>query len=303
MALNFHQLHIFYTVAEKGNFSHAAQSLHMTQPAVTMQVQSLEDYFGTKLFARSTKKVELTESGRALIPFAKRSIELMKETDVAMSKFTHMLEGRLHLGASLTIGEYILPRLLGPFSQEYPNISVSMKVINTKQLLEEVLNHQLTFGLVEAEVSHPDVHTEAVLNDELKLILPRQHPLAEQEKITVEEVLQYPFVLREQGSGTRRVMEEELEKSGYAPNALKIVMELGSTGAVKSAVEAGLGISILSQSSVRHEAALGVLKVKEIEGVRFARSFHAIYLNSTLLPISAVTFMTFLRERDLSQWL
>lgn len=303
MALNFHQLHIFYTVAEKGSFSHAAQALHMTQPAVTMQVQSLEEYFGTKLFLRSTKKIELTEAGRTLLPYAKRSIDLMKETDISMSKFTHMLEGRLHLGASLTVGEYILPRLLGPFSQEYPNISVSMKVINTKQILEEMLNHQLTFGLVEAEVHHPDVHTEALLSDELKLIVPSGHPLAELELVSVEEMLKYPFVLREQGSGTRRVMEEELTRLGYDVSALKIVMELGSTGAVKSAVEAGLGISILSQSSVKHESALGVLKVKRLEKVRFERSFHAIYLNSTILPISAVTFMTFLRERDLSQWL
>ncbi|ALS21543.1 MULTISPECIES: selenium metabolism-associated LysR family transcriptional regulator [Paenibacillus] len=303
MALNFHQLHIFYTVAEKGSFSHAAQALHMTQPAVTMQVQSLEDYFGTKLFIRSTKRVELTEAGRTLLPFALRSIELMKETDISMSKFTHMLEGRLHLGASLTVGEYILPRLLGPFSAEYPNISVSMKVNNTKLILEEVLNHQLTFGLVEAEVKHPDVHTEAVLSDELKLIVPQNHPLAERERIPLEEMLKYPFVLREQGSGTRRVMEEELAKAGCDVSMLKIVMELGSTGAVKSAVEAGLGISILSQSSVRHEAALGVLKVKDVEGIRFTRSFYAIYLSSTLLPISAVTFLTFLRERDLSQWL
>lgn len=303
MALNFHQLHIFHTVAEKGSFSHAAQALHMTQPAVTMQVQSLEEYFGTKLFARSTKKVELTEAGRTLLPFARKGIELMKETDIGMSKFTHMLEGRLHLGASMTIGEYILPRLLGPFSQEYPNISVSMKVINTKQILEEVLHHQLTFGLVEAEVSHPDVHTEAVLSDELKLIVPSGHPLAEAETVTLSDVLKHPFVLREQGSGTRRVMEEELERAGVNADELRIVMELGSTGAVKSAVEAGLGLSVLSQSSVRHEATLGVLKVKDIADVRFARSFHAIYLNSTMLPISAVTFMTFLRERDLSQWL
>ncbi|PZE22536.1 selenium metabolism-associated LysR family transcriptional regulator [Paenibacillus xerothermodurans] len=303
MALNFHQLHIFYTVAEKGSFSHAAQALHMTQPAVTMQVQSLEDYFGTKLFHRSTKKIELSEAGRTLLPYAKRSIDLMKETDVSMSKFTHMLEGRLHLGASMTVGEYILPRLLGPFGKEYPNISVSMKVINTKQLLDEVLNHQLNFGLVEAEVHHPDVHTEAVMNDELMLIVPRDHPLAQKTEITMEEVLEYQFVLREQGSGTRRVMEEEMAKSGFDPGAMKIVMELGSTGAVKSAVEAGLGISILSQSSLKHEAALGVLAVKRIADIRFSRSFYAIYLKSTLLPISAVTFMTFLRERDLSQWL
>jgi len=303
MALNFHQLHIFYTVAERGSFSGAAQALHMTQPAVTMQVQSLEEYFGTKLFVRTTKKIDLTEAGRALLPFAKRSIELMRETESGMSRFTHMLEGRLQLGASLTIGEYILPRLLGPFAQEFPHISVSMKVINTTQILEEILQHQLNFGLVEAPIDHPDVMTEAVLSDELKLIVPASHKLAEHETASLEEVLQYPFVLREQGSGTRRVMEEELLRRGQDPSALKILMELGSTGAVKSAVEANLGISILSQSSVKHELALGVLKTVNIEDIRFMRSFYSIHLKSTLLPISAVTFLTFMRERDLSQWL
>jgi DNA-binding transcriptional LysR family regulator len=303
MALNFHQLHIFYTVAERGSFSSAAQTLHMTQPAVTMQVQSLEEYFGTKLFIRSTKKVELSEAGSALLPFARSSIELIKETDITMSKFTHMLQGRLALGASLTFGEYILPRIIGPFGKEYPNISVQMKVINTAQILEEILHHQLTFGLVEASIHHPDVHTEAILNDELKLIIPKDHPLLELETITLEKTMEYPFVLREQGSGTRQVMEEELIKKQIDPKSMKIVMELGSTGAVKSAVEAGLGISILSQSSVKHEVALGLIHVRDIEGVQFTRDFYSIYLKSTLLPISAVTFLTFLRERDLSKWL
>jgi DNA-binding transcriptional LysR family regulator len=303
MALNFHQLHIFHTVAEKESFSHAAQALHMTQPAVTMQVQALEDYFGVKLFHRSTKKIELSESGRALLPFAKRSIDLIRETDVAMSKFTRMIEGRLQLGASLTMGEYILPRLLGPFGKDYPNISVSMKVMNTAQILDEVLGHQLTFGLVEAPIHHADVHTEAVLSDELKLIVPSGHPLANKDIITMEEVLEYPFVLREQGSGTRRVMEEELTRMGIDYNKMNIVMELGSTGAIKSAVEAGLGISILSQSSVKHEVTLGLLRVKAIDKISFKRNFYAIYLNSTLLPISAVSFMTFMRQEDLSRWL
>ncbi|TNJ67190.1 LysR family transcriptional regulator [Paenibacillus hemerocallicola] len=303
MALNFHQLHIFYTVADKGSFSMAAQALHMTQPAVTMQVQSLEDYFGTKLFQRSTKKIELTEAGRTLLPFAKRSIDLIKDTDIAMSKFTHMLEGRLQLGASLTIGEYILPRLLGPFSKEYPSISVSLKVMNTTQILEEIFNHQLTFGLVEAPIHHPDVKTEIVLNDELMLIVPSDHPLADQASITLDDVLLHPFILREQGSGTRQVMEEELRRVGYGTDRLKIVMELGSTGAIKSAVEAGLGITLLSPTAVRHETALGIFKVKSIEGLTFTRHFYSIYLQAALLPISAVTFLTFLRERDLKAWL
>ncbi|TMV46069.1 LysR family transcriptional regulator [Paenibacillus mesophilus] len=303
MALNFHQLHIFYTVADKGSFSMAAQALHMTQPAVTMQVQSLEDYFGTKLLQRSTKKIELTEAGRTLLPFAKRSIDLIKDTDIAMSKFTHMLEGRLQLGASLTIGEYILPRLLGPFSKEYPSISVSLKVMNTTQILEEIFNHQLTFGLVEAPIHHPDVKAEIVLNDELKLIVPSDHPLAVQESITLDDVLKYPFILREQGSGTRQVMEEELQRVGFGTDRLKIVMELGSTGAIKSAVEAGLGITLMSPTAVRHETALGIFKVKSIEGLTFTRHFYSIYLQAALLPISAVTFLTFLRERDLNAWL
>ncbi|REK76377.1 selenium metabolism-associated LysR family transcriptional regulator [Paenibacillus paeoniae] len=303
MALNFHQLHIFYTVAERGSFSAAAQALHMTQPAVTMQVQSLEDYFGTKLLLRSTKKIDLTEAGRALLPYARNSIDLIRDTDQAMSAFTKQLKGRLQLGSSLTIGEYVLPRLLGPFGQEYPHISISMKVMNTAQIMEDILNHQLNFGLIEAPVNHPDMHMEAVMSDELMLVVPSSHPLAEKKSVTLDEALQHAVVLREQGSGTRLVMEEQLKKKKIDPVSLKIVMELGSTGAVKSAVEAGLGISFLSVSSVKHEVALGLIKVVKVSDTKFQRQFYSIYLKSALLPISAVTFLTFLRERDLQQWL
>lgn len=303
MALNFHQLHIFYTVAERGSFSAAAQALHMTQPAVTMQVQSLEDYFGTKLLQRSTKRIELTEAGRALMPYAKRSIELIRDTDVQMSKFTTQLKGRLQLGASLTIGEYILPRLLGPFGSEYPHIAISMKVMNTAQIMEDIVNHQLNFGLVEAPVNHPDMHMEAVMSDELKLIVGKSHPLAGSKEVELEEVMKYPFVLREQGSGTRLVMEDVLRAKNIDLTTMKIVMELGSTGAVKSAVEAGLGISFVSSSSVKHEIALGLIQTIPIRDVQFKRQFYSIFLKSALLPISAVTFLTFLRERDLHQWL
>lgn len=303
MPLNFHQLHIFYTVAERGSFSAAAQSLHMTQPAVTMQVQSLEDYFGTKLLQRSTKRIELTEAGRALMPYAQRSIDLIRDTDQAMSSFTKQLKGRLQLGSSLTIGEYILPRLLGPFGQEYPHIAISMKVMNTSQIMEDILNHQLNFGLIEAPVNHPDMHMEAVMSDELKLIVSKDHPLAERASVSLEEVMEYPFVLREQGSGTRLVMEEQLKKKKIDPASMKIVMELGSTGAVKSAVEAGLGISFVSTSSVKHEVALGLIRTIKISDTTFQRQFYSMYLKSALLPISAVTFLTFLRERDLQQWL
>lgn len=299
MALNYHQLHIFYTVAERGSFSAAAQALHMTQPAVTMQIQSLEDYFGTKLLIRSTKRIELTEAGHTLYPFAEQSIELIRETEQAMSSFTHMLEGRLQLGASLTIGEYVLPRMLGPFGQQYPHISIIMKVMNTTQIIEDIMNHQLNFGLVEAPVHHPDMVSEPVMEDELKLIVPTDHPLAKQDCVTLEETIAYPFILREKGSGTRQVMEQGLKRKGIDPNQIRTVMELGSNGAIKSAVEAGVGITIISPSSVKHETALGLLKVIDIEDISFKRQFYSIHLKSTLLPVSAATFLTFLKEHKL----
>lgn len=301
MALNYHQLHIFYTVAERGSFSAAALALHMTQPAVTMQIQALEDYFGSKLLVRSTKKIELTEAGQTLYPFARRSIELMRETEKAMARYASKLEGRLQLGASLTIGEYVLPRLLGPFGKVYPDISIVLKVMNTTQIIEEIVGHQLNFGLVEAPVHHPDMVSEPVMEDELKLIVPSGHPLSGRGAVTLKDAVSYPFVLREKGSGTRQVMEDELERLGVEPERLETVMELGSTGAVKSAVESGLGVTIISPSSVKHEVALGLLEVVEIEDATFKRQFYSIHLKSTLLPVSAVTFLTFLREWEKSK--
>jgi DNA-binding transcriptional LysR family regulator len=270
----------------------------MTQPAVTMQVQALEDHFGSKMFLRTTKKIELTEAGRELLPYALRSIELMKETEAGMAKYTHMLKGRLHLGASLTMGEFILPRLLGRFGVEHPHISVSMKVMNTTQILDEIVHHQLNFGIIEAPIDHPDVQTDAIMSDELMLILPVRHELAQKDSISWKDVLAYPFILREQGSGTRRVMEEELVRNGFDLSELKIIMELGSTGAIKSAVEANLGIAILSQSSVKHELTLGLLTTKTLKDIRFVRSFYSIFLRSTLLPLSAVAFLRFIREHE-----
>ena len=299
--MNFHQLHIFYTVAEKGSFSAAAQALHMTQPAVTMQIQSLEDYFGTKLLHRSTKKIELSEAGRTLLPHAKRSVELVRQTDEAMSAFTQMLQGRLQLGASLTIGEYVLPRMLGPFALQYPDISIVMKVMNTTQIMDDILKHQLNFGLIEAPVHHPDMIVEPVMQDELKLIVPAGHDLAKRSKVNIEDVMNYPFVLREKGSGTRQVMEDQMQKKKIDPQDMNVVMELGSTGAVKSAVEAGVGITMLSPSSVQHELALGLVHIVDIRGLEFKRQFYAIHLKSSLLPLSAVAFLNYLRQQEQSE--
>lgn len=303
MALNFHQLHIFYTVAEKGSFSAAAAALHMTQPAVTMQMQALEEYFGTKLLNRAVKPIELTEAGHALMPSAVKLIEMIRETESRMTKFAEQLKGRLSLAASLTIGEYVLPRVLGPFALRYPDITIQMKVMNSAQIIDEVLSHQIAVGLVEAPIEHPLLRTEPVMSDELMLVVAAGHEWASDKSVTLADVVGQPFVLREHGSGTRQVMESVFRARGYDPADLKQVMELGSSGAVKSAVAAGLGVSFLSLSAVRSEVELGMIKIVQISDAAFPRQFYSVQLNNGILSLSSEAFLAFLREGDLKQWL
>ncbi|MFB9279875.1 LysR family transcriptional regulator [Cohnella cellulosilytica] len=296
MALNVHQLHIFYTVADRGSFSAAAQTLHMTQPAVTMQVQALEERFGTKLFNRTTKRLELTEAGRRLLPQARKAVELMRDTDEMMIKYIEDLKGRLQFAASLTIGEYVLPRLLGSFLRRFPDISVDMKVMNTTEIIEAVAHQGLDFGIIEAPCDVPGIEAQSVMDDELLLIAPADHPFALREQVSLEEAIREPFVLREKGSGTRQIMADELQRHGVTEERLRVVSEFGSTGAVKSAVEAGLGLSLLSVWTIKHELALGLLKPVRISGVSFRRQFYAVRLRSSLLPIPAVALLNELGE-------
>ncbi|MCR8845248.1 LysR family transcriptional regulator [Paenibacillus sp. SC116] len=299
MAVSFHQLHIFYTVAAKSSFSAAAQALHMTQPAVTMQIQSVEDYFGTKLFHRSTKKLQLSDAGRTLIPFAKQAINLVQATEEAMSLFTKQLHGKLQLGASLTIGEYVIPPLLGTFITSHPEMTISMGVMNTTQIVEGIRQHQLHLGLVEAPVNDPDMITEEVMEDELFLVVPKGHSFIGRASVALEEALTCAFILREKGSGTRQVMENVLRDHGHSNSSLRIVMELGSTGAVKSAVESGLGVTIMSKSAVRHECSLGLVAAIPIDGISFKRKFYAIQLKDSMLAWPAMAFLTYLRQQSI----
>lgn len=297
MALNVHQLHIFYTVAERGSFSAAAQTLHMTQPAVTMQVQALEERFGTKLLKRTTKKLELTEAGHWLLPQARKAVDLMRDTDALMVRFIENLKGRLQFAASLTIGEYVLPRLLGSFLRRFPEVSISMKVMNTSEIIEAIAHQGLDFGLIEAPCEEPGFDAEAIMNDELVLVVPTGHPFAARDEVSMDELIREPMVLREKGSGTRQMMEEELLRHGITESEMRIVSEFGSTGAIKSAVEAGMGLAVLSVWTIKHEMALGLLKPVKITGVRFRRRFYAVRLRSSLLPVPAAALLQDLREQ------
>jgi len=253
------RLQVFFTVARLLSFTKAAETLHMTQPAVTFQVRQLEEYFNTRLFDRTHNRINLTEAGSRVYGYADKIFELYAEMENAVREMTGEISGSLTIGASTTIAEYMLPSLLGDFKKRYPDINIHLKVSNTDGIVSMVENNTIDLGVVEAPVGNKNLVVERCRPDHLVAIVAPDHPEAERDTLTYEDLIEYPFICREEGSGTREVINEYLTLVSDGPDALKISMELGSPEAVKGAVEAGMGISVVSQATVQKELRLGTL--------------------------------------------
>ncbi|SEQ36411.1 DNA-binding transcriptional regulator, LysR family [Ectothiorhodospira magna] len=250
------RLQVFYTVARLLSFTKAAEALHMTQPAVTFQIRQLEEHFNTRLFDRTHNRVSLTEAGRIAYGYAERIFEAYGEMDNAIREITGDVTGALTLGGSTTIAEYMLPTLLGNFKQKYPDVNLRLKVSNSEGIIAMVENNVIDLGVVEGSVSNRHLQVEMCRLDQLVVILPPDHPLAGKKQLAIEEIIPFPFICREEGSGTREVIMDYLAARAVDRNALTICLELGSLEAIKGAVEAGMGISILSRSTIDKELAL-----------------------------------------------
>lgn len=259
------RLNVFYHVARQLSFTKAAELLHMTQPAVTFQVRQLEEYFNTRLFDRTHNKISLTEAGVRVLGYAEKIFEQYDEMENAVRELTGEISGILILGASTTIAEYMLPALLGDFKAKYPDVNIRLKVSNTDGIVAMVENNTIDLGVVEAPVSNKNLAVEACRTDRLVAITPPGHELAKRGKIPVSSILKYPFICREEGSGTREVIMEYLKDAGVDEGQLNIIMELGSLEALKGAVEAGIGISIVSRATLIKEIKLGSLEVIELD--------------------------------------
>jgi DNA-binding transcriptional LysR family regulator len=253
------RLQVFYTVARLLSFTKAAETLHMTQPAVTFQVRQLEDHFNTRLFNRTHNRVTLTEAGRKTYEYAEHIFELYSEMENSVKELTGDVSGALILGASTTIAEYMLPSLLRGFRDRYPEVNLRLKVSNTEGIVSMVENSMIDLGVVEAPVANKNLLVEVCRRDQLVVLVPANHALAGREAITMEELMRFPFICREEGSGTREVIIEYMTRMGLDPNGLNICLELGSPEAIKGAVEAGMGLSILSRATIAKEATLGTL--------------------------------------------
>ncbi|MBK1616876.1 LysR family transcriptional regulator [Lamprobacter modestohalophilus] len=259
------RLQVFHTVARLMSFTKAADALHMTQPAVTFQVRQLEEQFNTRLFDRGRNRISLTAAGARVFEYADRIFGLYAEMEQGVRELTGDISGALTIGASTTIAEYMLPTLLGDFKKRYPEIGIHLKVSNSEGIVSLVERNAIDLGVVESPVANRHLVVETCKQDELVAIVPTGHDLATGACVACRRVLEYPFICREEGSGTREVINDYLDEMVGGTGGLKVAMELGSPEAVKGAVEAGMGVSIVSKVTVQKELKLGTLVALRLE--------------------------------------
>ena len=260
------RLKVFHTVARLLSFTKAAEALHMTQPAVTFQVRQLEEYFNTRLFDRTHNKVSLTPTGEKVSEFAERIFDLYNEMENSVRDLTGEISGALTIGASTTIAEYMLPALLGEFKNQYPDINLRLKVSNSEGIVSMVEHNVIDLGIVEAPVTNKNLIVEVCHDDHLVVVTAPGHELARRgTRVKPAELIQYPFVCREEGSGTREVITQYLVDQNVNPAEMNYCMELGSPEALKGAVETDMGISILSRSTIVKELKLNTLAELQLE--------------------------------------
>ena len=289
------RLQVFTTVAQLLSFTKAAESLHMTQPAVTFQIRQLEEYFNTRLFDRTHNRITLTTAGKLVKSYGDRIISEYREMDNEIRKLTGDVLGPLVIGASTTIGEYVIPGALGEYQAKFPQVTVRLYVANTMGVIHMVENNEIDIGIVEGPVSNKNLVTEVCWTDELVLVTPPEHPLAGDTAVEPQKIMDYPFISREEGSGTREVIGDYLRDHELAFSAFNLAMEFGSPESIKSAVAAGLGISVLSVATLDKELSLNLLAKTSLNPA-LTRPFSIVYQRQKFRLRAMEEFLLFIRE-------
>jgi DNA-binding transcriptional LysR family regulator len=266
----------FRTVVDKGSFSQAAEELEISQPAVSFQIRSLEQRLGHRLLDRSGRRVAVTEAGEVLLRYARRMLTLEDELEREMGEVGTRVAGRLELGSSTGPGELILPRLCGAFTRAYPDVRISLVVQDTQSVCDRVLDHEIELGVVGAARPQRGLVFEQFVRDELVLIVPPDHALAQRSAIGLDELAAEPLIMQQEGSGVRSVLEAALRARGLRPRDLNVTMELGLQQSVKAAVLDGFGITVISRLAVEREVAEGSLVALDVEGTELARDFSSV---------------------------
>jgi len=291
------RLKVFRAVAKHLNFRRAAEELCLTQPAVTLQIKSLEQHLGAQLFDRSGTRIALTPAGAVLLKYAGRIEKLEAAAHAALAGFAEGQRGELRIGASLTIAQYILPHLLGEFQQQHPQVRPRLTTCNTEEVLEALVARQVSVGLIEGPTLRRDVRTEVFLEDEIVLMAPPAHEWSERGFVEPGDLSAERLLMRERGSGTRRVVEMALQKHGIKLRQLHLGMEFDSTEGIITAVEAGLGVGFASLWSISKELQLGSLRAVPIRGIRITRPLSVAFPLGREPQGIALALLNFLRSR------
>ena len=274
------QLRILKAIAVEGSFKRAADSLYVSQPAVSLQVQNLERQLDVPLFDRGGRRAQLTEAGHLLLNYGEKILSLCQETCRAVEDLQNLQGGTLIVGASQTTGTYLLPRMIGLFRQKYPDVAVQLHVHSTRRTAWSVVNGQVDMAIIGGEVPSELAESLEMIpysEDELVLILPVFHPLAKLEKIHKEDLYKLQFITLDSQSTIRKVIDHVLVRADIDTRRFKIEMELNSIEAIKNAVQAGLGAAFVSNSAIVKELQMGVLHSASVEGVIVRRTLWLIY--------------------------
>ena len=285
IAMENHRLRVFREVVAHMSFRKAAEVLRLSQPAVSQQIHVLEQEYATRLFDREGNHIALTAAGQILHGYALSAAHLMAEARVALASLDHLISGDLRLGASTTIAQYILPRVLGTFHRQNPQVHLSLISGNTDHIVEAVISEQVSLGMIEGPAMRRGIRAEALMRDRMVFIVGAKHASSTTRArspepaatVSIAALSKLPLLMRERGSGSRRVVERALKQAGLTLKMLQVVMELDSTEAIVSGVEAGLGFGFVSESAIAKELRLGTLRILQVEGIAIERDFSLIH--------------------------
>ena len=274
--MDLRRLEIFAKVAELGSFSRAAEALSLTQPTVSEHVRALEDELGAQLLDRLGRGAAPTRAGEVLLGYARRMLALSREARQALDRFQGRMSGELVVGGSTIPGEYVLPALLGQFKLKYPDISLCLLIGSSRQVSEWVDEGRVEVGVVGARPAPRTLVARELMEDELVVVVPADHPWSGTGQVTLADVEQEPLLVRERGSGSREALERGLAEAGTGLARFRVVGELGSTQAIKQAVRAGVGVALISRRAVEDECRAGLLSCLRVRDLRFARAFYLV---------------------------
>ena len=293
------QFAVFKEVADTGSITQASKRLFISQPSVSVQIQNLEHEYGAQLFSRTNRGVTLTAFGKILydqVVIALRAVEQAKES---IREYAEREGKVVHIGATFTIGEYLLPHMMGLTHDDNSSPKYNVNIANTKAVVQGVIENNLGIGLIEGPATNEeDIEVEQFWSDELVLIVPYHHPWASRTEVDFEELTQERFISREKGSGTRKVIEVGLKNAGFDPKQVNTIMELNSTQAIKEAVMAGLGVSMLSLLTVQEECRLKRLATLRIKDCLFERPLNVITNVNANLTAEEHWFLQHIKDRD-----